>query len=84
MKQIICILLITTFLSSDTDIVKVFDMRHIDINSKSYLGWARVLNDNNKRKEYKLNDLDQEEIVIYIEQLKKLSSKDSDFGGKLK
>lgn len=84
MKQIICILLITTFLSSDTDIVKVFDMRHIDISSKSYLGWARVLNDNNKRKEYKLNDLDQEEIVIYIEQLKKLSSKDSDFGGKLK
>lgn len=84
MKQLVCILLITTFLSSDTDIVKVFDMRHIDINSKSYLGWARVLNDPDKRKEYKLNDLRQEEIVLYIEQLKKLSSKDADFGGKLK
>ena len=84
-KLIITILLISCAFSSggDADVIKVFEIKHIDINAKSYLGWARVLNNQEKRIEYKLNDLDKDEITLYIYQLKELSAKEAT-GGKLR
>lgn len=85
-KTIICLFLITTIetcVFGDYLVIKIFDERKIDISSKSYMGWARVLNNPTKRKEYNLDDLNQNIITILTGELKNLSEENS-FGGKLK
>ena len=66
------------------DVTSMLISRNLDISSKSYLGWARVINDADKRKEYRLDDLDEKTIKYYVVQLQELSKKSTDFGGKLK
>lgn len=85
-KTIICLFLITTIetcVFGDYLVIKIFDERKIDISSKSYMGWVRVLNNPTKRKEYNLDDLNQNIITILTGELKNLSEENS-FGGKLK
>ena len=69
--------------SQKASVLDCFYSKDIDITSKSYLGWIRVLNNDIKRKEYKLDDLNQKEVELYVQQLKELSKSNS-FKGKLK
>ena len=66
-------------------VTELFIARNLDITMKSYLGWARVINDAVKREEYNLADLNHSEVELYTQQLKELSkSNSSTFEGKLK
>ena len=90
MKRWFSVFLFLVFIATNTvayehSVVEVFYSKRIDISAKSYLGWARVLNDPAKRKEYNLDDLSHSEITMLTEQLKELSKKNSGtFEGKLK
>ena len=66
-------------------IQKLFSMNGLDYNTKSAIGWVRVLNNPEKRKEYKLDNLASSEIVYLTSVLKELSKLDViAFEGKLR
>lgn len=63
---------------------KLFKEKDLDFDSKSLVGWVRVLNSPNKRVEYKLNDLDENQIIYLTAKLKELSKVNIAFEGKLR
>lgn len=68
-----------------TVIKNVFKDRNLDFDSKSSLGWVRVLTSPDKRKEYGLGDLEESQILYITAQLKLASKiKNEIFEGKLK
>lgn len=85
-KMILSLSLSFSLLSaSEKSVYDFFVSKNIDMTTKSYLGWVRVLNDEQKRKEYKVDDLNKNEVTIYVAQLKELSKNNSStFEGKLK
>ncbi len=75
MKSVICNLLILPFV--------VFLQHHdLDIETKSYRGWSRIINSETRRDTYKFN-LSRKEIDLYTKELKKLSQEKTT-SGKLK
>ena len=72
----------TSTIKAET-IYYILEQKNLDISSKSYLGWTRVLNNPDKRKEYKLDDLPPVLIAQLTEELKTLAKQNS-FEGKLK
>ncbi len=94
-KQILTILFLCSTLihanATDTTQIKseyvkvIFKERDLDFDSKSALGWARVINNPERRKEYGLNDLKENEIVMLTAELKDIYKRSSStFEGKLK
>lgn len=88
-RWLVAFLFFTLFTSNtiayDYQVLDLLIAKKLDINSKSYLGWARVLNDQEKRKEYNLDDLSHDEIASLTAELKELSKRNiSTFEGKLK
>ena len=66
-------------------IQKLFKVRDLDFDSKSAIGWVRVLNSPDKRKEYKLDDLDNSQIIYLTARLKEISKfSRTAFEGKLR
>lgn len=66
-------------------IQKLFSMNGLDYNTKSAIGWVRVLNNPEKRKEYNLDKLPNADIVYLTVVLKELSKLDViAFEGKLR
>ena len=66
-------------------IQKLFSMNGLDYKTKSAIGWVRVLNNPEKRKEYKLDNLASSEIIYLTSVLKELSKLDAiAFEGKLR
>ena len=63
---------------------KLFKEKDLDFDSKSLVGWVRVLNSPDKRVEYRLNDLNDNQIVYLTSKLKELSKVNTAFEGKLR
>lgn len=93
MKKFFIICLIISFLvignvsatSFDDDFVifQIFAERKVDIYSKSFKGWSRILKDSEKSKLYGLDNLSDNMKERLLSELKLLASDDK-FGGKLK
>ena len=76
---------LTSASADSSDIKTVFKDRNLDFESKSSLGWVRVLNNPDKRNEYGLGDLEESQILYITAQLKLVSKiKNDTFEGKLK
>ena len=70
----------------DTRTIEVFfKEKYLEFDSKSPLGWVRVINNQDKRKEYNLLDLTNDQIIYLTAVLKEKSKTDVQrFEGKLR
>jgi len=93
-KLFILLLLLLTFLTTNVfarthtdvplaDFKNVLSERGLSISTKSLLGWARVLRNNDRIKLYNLDDLSKADIQMYVNSLKS-KHEQTKFDGRLK